>query len=106
VITSRTLAGKKEKAIRGGFAGGAVPLGYAKDHEGGLSINLQEADLVRRIRAMRDQGQSLRKIADTLYASGADPAEGCMMGPARAYGQLSSFGAKICARFVPRQRDR
>jgi site-specific DNA recombinase len=71
VITSRTLAGKKEKAIRGGFAGGAVPLGYAKDHEGGLSINLEEADLVRRIRAMRDQGQSLRKIADTLNASGA-----------------------------------
>jgi site-specific DNA recombinase len=28
VITGRTVAGKKEKASRGGFAGGAAPLGY------------------------------------------------------------------------------
>ena len=36
VITSRTLAGKKQKAMRGGFAGGPAPLGYVPDLRGGL----------------------------------------------------------------------
>ena len=35
VITGWTLAGKKEKASRGGFAGGAAPLGYKRDLRGG-----------------------------------------------------------------------
>jgi site-specific DNA recombinase len=35
VITGRTVAGKKEKATRGGFAGGAAPLGYKRDLQGG-----------------------------------------------------------------------
>src|SRR4051794_12894013 len=51
VITSRTLAGRKEKASRGGFAGGAAPLGYVKDLRGGLIVDdLQAAVCRTRIR--------------------------------------------------------
>jgi site-specific DNA recombinase len=35
VITGRTVPGKKEKASLGGFAGGAAPLGYKRDLQGG-----------------------------------------------------------------------
>ena len=42
VITGRTLAGKKAKAARGGFAGGAAPLGYKRDLQGGLLIDEAE----------------------------------------------------------------
>jgi site-specific DNA recombinase len=47
VITGRTLAGKKEKASRGGFAGGAAPLGYKRDLRGGLEIDDAESAIVR-----------------------------------------------------------
>ena len=49
VITGRTLAGKKEKASRGGFAGGAAPLGYKRDLQGGLLIDDAESAIVRQI---------------------------------------------------------
>ncbi len=47
-IVRRTLAGKREKARQGGFAGGAAPLGYKRDKGGGLVINPAEAAIVRR----------------------------------------------------------
>lgn len=64
-ITERTLAGKKEKASRGGFAGGASPLGYRRDREGGLQVEPAEAEVVRRIYAMREK-MTLQEIADAL----------------------------------------
>jgi len=70
VITSRTLAGKKEKASRGGFAGGAVPLGYRKDLEGGLLIDEAEAEILNQIARMRQEGHSLRAIASALNKAG------------------------------------
>jgi len=70
VITGRTLAGKKEKASRGGFAGGAAPLGYKRDMQGGLVIDLAEADIVRRIVSMRASGCSLGAIATGLNEAG------------------------------------
>ncbi|MEW5932001.1 MAG: recombinase family protein [Bacillota bacterium] len=81
-ITERTLAGKKEKARRGGFAGGAAPLGYRRDKEGGLEVDPEEAELVRRIHAMRKQGMSYRAIADTLNAEGAPTKRGGKWYPA------------------------
>lgn len=69
-ITERTLAGKREKAAKGGFAGGPAPLGYQRDKEGGLVVNPEEAALVRRIYAMHEQGLTNRQIADTLNAEG------------------------------------
>ncbi len=65
-ITERTLAGKREKASKGGFAGGASPLGYKRDKEGGLAVDLDEAETVRRIYAMRRRGSTLQAIANEL----------------------------------------
>ena len=56
VITGRTVAGKKEKASRGGFAGGAAPLGYKRDLQGGLLIDDAEAAIVRQIVDMHAAG--------------------------------------------------
>jgi site-specific DNA recombinase len=70
VITGRTLAGKKEKASRGGFAGGAAPLGYKRDLRGGLMIDDAEAAIVRQVVTMRAAGCSLQAIATTLNDGG------------------------------------
>src|SRR3954454_11776105 len=66
VITGRTVAGKKEKASRGGFAGGAAPLGYKRDLQGGLLVNDAEATIVRQVFTMRATGSSLKAIATAL----------------------------------------
>src|SRR3954451_446999 len=70
VITSRTLAGRKEKASRGGFAGGAAPLGYVKNLKGALIIDEGESRVVQRIAALYNQGLSLRAISRSLNESG------------------------------------
>ena len=69
-ITQRTIAGKKEKASRGGFAGGPASLGYARDKDGGFQVVAEEAETVRRIYTLRKQGLKLQEIADILYAEG------------------------------------
>jgi DNA invertase Pin-like site-specific DNA recombinase len=81
-IIERTLAGKKEKARRGGFAGGPAPLGYRRDKEGGLEVDPKEAEVVRRIYAMRRQGMSYRAIADALNAGGIPTKRGGRWHPA------------------------
>src|SRR4051794_20368906 len=81
VITSRTLAGKKEKASRGGFAGGAVPLGYKKDLEGGLLVEEAEAEILRQIGRMRQEGHSLRAIANALNQAGVRSKRGAKFYP-------------------------
>ncbi|MTW19386.1 recombinase family protein [Rhodoplanes serenus] len=68
-ITERTWSGRREKAERGGFAGGMAPLGYERDRDGGL-IPSAEADTVRRIFAMRAERATLQVIADRLNADG------------------------------------
>ena len=69
-IIRRTLAGKREKASRGGFSGGAAPLGYTRDREGGLVVLEAEGAVVRRIFQMRSTGLSLMSIARTLNQEG------------------------------------
>src|SRR5829696_2152189 len=76
VITGRTLAGKKEKASRGGFAGGAAPLGYRRDLRGGLLIDDDEATIVRQVVEMRAAGCSLQAIATALNHGGRVPKRG------------------------------
>ena len=65
-ITERTMAGKVEKATQGGFAGGAVPLGYRRDLIGGIAVNPAEAAVVKSIFSMSKKGSSLREIVDHL----------------------------------------
>ena len=69
-IIQRTLAGKREKARRGGFAGGPAPYGYRRDRDGGLEVDPDEAQTIRRIYTMRQQGMSYRAIADVLNGEG------------------------------------
>lgn len=65
-ITQRTLIGKREKAKKGGFVGGAAPLGYKRDRDGGLIIDEDEAETVRKIYELREDGQTLQAIADVM----------------------------------------
>lgn len=68
-ITERTLAGKKLKAQRGGFAGAMAPYGYETDGKGNLVLNEKEAEVVRNIFALRESGATLRAIAAELNAT-------------------------------------
>ncbi len=70
VITERTLAGRKAKAERGGYAGGTPPYGYRSDGTGGLTIDANEAEVVKRMFALRDAGWTLRQIAGALNERG------------------------------------
>lgn len=76
VITERTFGGRREKAAKGGFAGGAVPYGYQRDKDGGLVICAAEAEVVRRIFAQRAMGRTLQGIADGLNADGIPSKKG------------------------------
>ncbi|WP_262299673.1 recombinase family protein [Microvirga sesbaniae] len=82
VITERTFLGRREKASRGGFAGGAAPLGYRKDRQGGLVEDQERADTVRRIFAMKGEGATLQSIANVLNTDGVPTARGGKWWPA------------------------
>ena len=81
-ITERTLAGRREKARRGGFAGGPAPYGYRRDKEGGLVPDPEEAAVVRRIFDLYGQGYTPRQIADLLNAEGVPGKRGGRWYPA------------------------
>jgi site-specific DNA recombinase len=82
VITERTFLGRREKASRGGFAGGAAPLGYRKDRQGGLVEDQESADTVRRIFAMKGEGATLQAIANCLNLENVPTARGGKWWPA------------------------
>jgi site-specific DNA recombinase len=82
VITERTFLGRREKAARGGFAGGAAPLGYKKDRQGGLVEDQESADTVRRIFAMKEEGATFQAIANRLNSEGIATARGGKWWPA------------------------
>jgi len=82
VIIRRTLAGKCEKASRGGFSGGAVPLGYGRDREGGLMVLDAESAVVLRIFETRQTGLSLMSIACMLNNEGVPSKRGGKWYPA------------------------
>jgi site-specific DNA recombinase len=82
VITERTFLGRREKATRGGFAGGAAPLGYVCDQKGGLVEDGENAETVRRIFAMRDEGATLRVIVAALNADEIPTSRGGKWWPA------------------------
>jgi site-specific DNA recombinase len=82
VITERTFLSRREKASRGGFAGGAAPLGYKKDREGGLVEDAEAAATVRRIFAMKAEGSTLQAIANALNSGGTATARGGKWWPA------------------------
>lgn len=69
MIALRLRNGRKMKADQGRYAYGAPAYGQsAIDHE--LAPNEQEQEVISKIKAMRDAGQSYRQIAASLNAEG------------------------------------
>lgn len=64
-INKRTSGGRRQKAFRGGYAGGTPPYGY-KVVEGELVIVPDEAETVRRIFELYDNGKTYDVIRETL----------------------------------------
>jgi DNA invertase Pin-like site-specific DNA recombinase len=69
LITERLREGRKSKARSGGHATGEVPYGYRKTADGELEPHPDTAPIVRRIFHLRNEGESLRSIADMLNAA-------------------------------------
>lgn len=68
-VVARMRAGRRVKASRGGYAGGAPAFGHAaKDRE--LVEDAQEQAAIRRARQLRMEGGSLREIALALADEG------------------------------------
>lgn len=68
-ITRRTSAGRAVKAIKGGYAGGQPPYGYKVENKQ-LVIVPEEAEAVRDIFKMHEEGHTLQQIADEMNRRG------------------------------------
>lgn len=68
-IVQRTMMGRNAKAAQGGYAGGRPPLGY-KAGKNGLELVKEDADIVREIFFLKEEGNSQVKIAKALNAMG------------------------------------
>lgn len=75
LMTKRLREGKRSKAERGGYVGGRPPLGR-RAVGGQLVVDDGERATVDRIRALREEGQSLRQIASALEAEGRATKQG------------------------------
>ena len=68
-ITMRTSGGRRQKAKRGGYAGGRPPYGYRADN-GYLVIVPHEAKVIRKIFELYDGGMRINRIATLLTEAG------------------------------------
>lgn len=68
-IQMRTRMGREAKAREGGYAGGKPPLGY-KSVDGKLVVIPEEAEVVRKVFALRREGETLAGIARSLNLYG------------------------------------
>jgi DNA invertase Pin-like site-specific DNA recombinase len=69
LIRARTKDALKTKRAMG-YRAGTVPFGYQADEAGKLSPNPQEQVLLARIKGLRVEGLSLRKIVEVLFQEG------------------------------------
>ena len=64
-MTSRMSAGRRDKAMRGGYSGGPPQFGYVlRDHE--LVVDEHEAEVIKKVFAWRSLRWTLQEIADEL----------------------------------------
>lgn len=68
-IALRTTMERYATAREGGYAGGKPPLGYRAEN-GKLVIVPEEAEIVRKVFELRNNGETLQGIADALNAAG------------------------------------
>lgn len=69
LITSRTSGGRAQKASKGGYSGGRPAYGYQAVN-GELAIVEDEAEVVRMIFRLRDEGMTYEAIANALNEQG------------------------------------
>lgn len=75
MISARMRAGREMKHARGGYAYGAPPLGY-RAADGALVADEVEQQVLERIRALSQTGNSLREIGAVLAQEGLKPKRG------------------------------
>jgi len=75
LIRQRMAKGKREKAVQGGYVGGAPRLGYKAENRS-LVVDPEGQETVERIRALHAEGLSLRAIIDVLESEGRRPRRG------------------------------
>lgn len=68
-IQMRTAMGRKAKAEKGGYAGGKPPIGY-RVSDGELVVVPEEAEIVRLVFKLRNEGGTLVGIAEELNRRG------------------------------------
>ena len=102
MVVARLKWGRQAKAKRGGYAGGAVALGY-KVEEGLLVVDEEAAKAVRRAAKLRRDGLGYRAIASTLAAEGFSTKRGgawqantvrSLLQSAQVQGRIS-YGAQV-----------
>lgn len=70
-ITARTSGGRTIKASRGGYSGGRTPYGYVADKNiRGMVIVPEQAEVVRLIFKLKEDGCTYQRIVDTLNERG------------------------------------
>ena len=69
-LAREVMKGLKENALQCRHTGGSAPLGYDVDEEGHLVINEYEAEAVRMIYEMYNNGYGYDRIADALNENG------------------------------------
>lgn len=69
ILKARTEEGRKNKVRNGGYAGGKPPIGY-KAVDGKLEIVPEEAEIVRLVFELRENGGTLMGIAEELNKRG------------------------------------
>jgi site-specific DNA recombinase len=66
----KAAAGRRRAAEAGAHAAGRVPYGYRRTERGALQPDPDQAPVVRRIFRLRDEGATLRAIAEALTDDG------------------------------------
>jgi DNA invertase Pin-like site-specific DNA recombinase len=72
----KAAAGRRRAAEAGAHAAGRVPYGYRRTERGALQPDPDQAQVVRRIFRLRDDGASLRAIAQALTDDGVPAPSG------------------------------
>lgn len=71
-IRERIRDVKADQKARNRYLGGTVPFGWSLDDEGELVADKSQQAAITRMVALRQAGQSLRAIADTMKAEGVN----------------------------------
>jgi hypothetical protein len=81
--------GRREKKAQGGYVAGSPRFGM-KAHDKALVVHEEEAEIIARIRALRDEGLSLRAIVRQLEADGVPSKLGARWHPTTVARLLSA----------------